>query len=84
MTWWAFTFPVGTCVTGSAALARRTGLAGYDALAAGLYLLLVAAWLVAAAGTVRGLVSGELLAGPRPAPAAPRPATGRTRSGAVR
>ncbi|MFI5686300.1 hypothetical protein [Streptomyces sp. NPDC051636] len=84
MTWWAFTFPVGTCVTGSAALARHTGLAVYDALTVGLYLLLVAAWLAAGVGTVRGLVSGELLAGPRPAPAAPRPATARTTSGAVR
>ncbi|WP_181808800.1 TDT family transporter, partial [Streptomyces shenzhenensis] len=26
MTWWAFTFPVGTCVTGAAALGRHTGL----------------------------------------------------------
>ncbi|MFF4397760.1 TDT family transporter [Streptomyces sp. NPDC001480] len=84
MTWWAFTFPVGTCVTGSAVLARHTGLAAYEALAVGLYALLVAAWLVAGAGTVRGLVSGRLLAGPRPAPVAPRPVTARTRSGVVR
>ncbi|MGW7404480.1 TDT family transporter [Streptomyces sp. NPDC054833] len=84
MTWWAFTFPVGTCVTGAAALARHTGLAVYGWLAVGLYAVLVAAWAAAACGTARGLVSGELLAGPRPAPAAPRPVTGRTTSGAVR
>ena len=84
MTWWAFTFPVGTCVTGAAALARHTGLAAYGALSAGLYAVLVAAWLAAAAGTVRGLLSGELPAAHRPAPAAPAPATGRTTSGAVR
>ncbi|MFG3021068.1 TDT family transporter [Streptomyces sp. NPDC048254] len=84
MTWWAFTFPVGTCVTGAAALGRHTGLAVYDWLAVGLYALLVAGWLAAAAGTVRGLVSGELLAGPRPAAVAPRPVTGRTTSGAAR
>ncbi|MGJ5750345.1 C4-dicarboxylate transporter/malic acid transport protein [Streptomyces puniciscabiei] len=84
MSWWAFTFPVGTCVTGAMALARHTGLAVYDALAVGLYALLAAAWAVAAAGTVRGLLSGELLAAPRSAPAAPRPVTGRTRSGAAR
>ncbi|MFJ3305667.1 TDT family transporter [Streptomyces sp. NPDC086549] len=84
MTWWAFTFPVGTCVTGSAALARHTGLAVYDWLAVALYGVLVAAWAVAFVGTARGLVSGELLAGPRPVPAAPRPVTVRTRSGAVR
>jgi len=65
MTWWAFTFPVGTCVTGSEALARRTGLAAFDAVAIGLYLLLVTAWAVAAVNTGRGLVSGKLLAAPR-------------------
>ncbi|MFF7371634.1 TDT family transporter [Streptomyces tricolor] len=84
LTWWAFTFPVGTCVTGAAALARHTGLAMYDALALGLYGVLVAAWVAAAWGTVRGLLSGALLAAPRPAPAAPPSGTGRTRSGAVR
>ncbi|MFJ8034952.1 MULTISPECIES: TDT family transporter [unclassified Streptomyces] len=84
MTWWAFTFPVGTCVTGAAALARHTGLTAYGALAAGLYAVLAAAWLAAASGTVRGLLSGALPAGLRPAPAAPAPVTGRTRSGAAR
>ncbi|MEU6588975.1 TDT family transporter [Streptomyces sp. NPDC046881] len=84
LTWWAFTFPVGTCVTGAAALARHTGLAVYDALSAGLYGVLVAAWLAAARGTVRGLLSGELLAAPRPAPVALRSGTGRTTSGAAR
>lgn len=84
MTWWAFTFPLGTCVTGAAALARHTGLAVYDGLAVGLYAVLAVAWSAAAAGTVRGLLSGELPAAPPPAPAAPRSGTGRTRSGAVR
>ncbi|MGW5633626.1 TDT family transporter [Streptomyces sp. NPDC003832] len=84
MTWWAFTFPVGTCVTGAEALARHTGLLVYDWLAVGLYALLVAAWLVAGAHTVRGVVSGSLLRAPRPAPGAPRPVTVRTTSGAVR
>jgi tellurite resistance protein TehA-like permease len=64
MTWWAFTFPVGTCVTGAEALGRHTGLVAYDGLAVALYAVLVAAWLTAAIHTVRGLVSGELLAGP--------------------
>ncbi|MFI6406555.1 TDT family transporter [Streptomyces sp. NPDC050548] len=84
MTWWAFTFPVGTCVTGAESLARHTGLAGYDGLAFVLYGVLVAAWASAAAHTARGLVSGELLAGPRPAPVALRPVTARTTSGADR
>lgn len=84
MTWWAFTFPVGTCVTGAEALARHTGLVVYDWLAVGLYVLLVAAWGTAALHTARGLLSGTLLAAPRPALAAPRPTTVRTRSGDVR
>ncbi|MGV9287013.1 TDT family transporter [Streptomyces sp. NPDC003719] len=79
MTWWSFTFPVGTCVTGAEALARHTGLAACEVLALVLYALLVAAWAVAAVHTGRGLVSGALLAGPRPAAGAPRPVTARTR-----
>ncbi|GAA2037167.1 TDT family transporter [Catenulispora yoronensis] len=55
LTWWAFTFPVGTCVTGAAGLWRHTGLTAYAALAAALYVLLVGAWAVTAARTA-GLV----------------------------
>lgn len=65
MTWWGFTFPVGTCVTGAAGLARHTGLAAFTWLAVALYVLLLAAWAVAGARTVRGLLSGALLAAPR-------------------
>ncbi|UXY18812.1 TDT family transporter [Streptomyces cynarae] len=79
MTWWAFTFPVGTCVTGAEALARRTGLAAFDGLAVGLYALLVAAWAVAAVRTGRGVVSGELLAAPGRVRVAPRSTRARTR-----
>ncbi|MFJ8061148.1 TDT family transporter [Streptomyces sp. NPDC096142] len=78
MTWWAFTFPVGTCVTGAESLAHHTGLAVYDGLALVLYGVLVAAWATAAVQTSRGLVSGALLAGPRPAPVALPPVTART------
>ncbi|MEU2430939.1 TDT family transporter [Streptomyces sp. NPDC007861] len=74
MTWWAFTFPVGTCVTGAAGLAAHTGLAALEWLAVGLYAFLVGAWAVAATRTLRGLVSGALLAAPR----APLPVTART------
>ncbi|MFI6154208.1 TDT family transporter [Kitasatospora sp. NPDC051170] len=62
MTWWAYTFPVGTCVTGASALARHTGFGGFTALATGLYVLLLAAWVAAASGTVSGLARGRLLA----------------------
>lgn len=82
MTWWAFTFPVGTCVTGAAALARHTGLVVYEGLAVGLYAVLVAAWAAAAVHTSRGLLSGALLAAPRTALVVHRPVTGRTTSGA--
>ncbi|WP_406292362.1 TDT family transporter [Streptomyces sp. NBC_00624] len=74
MTWWGFTFPVGTCVTGAAGLARHTGLTAFTWLAVALYVLLVSAWAVAGLRTLRGLVSGALLA----APQAPRPVTART------
>ncbi|MFF9120854.1 TDT family transporter [Streptomyces massasporeus] len=84
MTWWSFTFPVGTCVTGAEALARHTGLVAYAGPAVLLYAVLVTAWGTAVLGTVRGLLRGELLAAPRPVPAAPRPVTARTTSGAVR
>ncbi|MFJ7067315.1 TDT family transporter [Streptomyces sp. NPDC101115] len=78
MTFWAFTFPVGTCVTGAEGLAQHTGLAAFRWLAVGLFVLLVAAWLIAAGHTLRGLVSGSLLAGPGRATAEPRPVTART------
>ena len=78
MTWWAFTFPVGTCVTGAEGLARHTGLVVYDGLTVALYALLLAAWAVAAVHTVRGLVSGRLLAAPRRAPVELPPTTVRT------
>ncbi|MEU1018562.1 TDT family transporter [Streptomyces sp. NPDC005898] len=79
MTWWAFTFPVGTCVTGAEGLGGHTGLPVFDWLAAGLYTFLVAAWAVALALTARGVVTGELLAGPRRARRVPPPAKARTR-----
>ncbi|MEW1718922.1 C4-dicarboxylate ABC transporter [Streptomyces sp. NPDC093109] len=60
MTWWAFTFPVGTCVTGAAGLGRRTGLVALEWLAVALFAVLVATWAVAAWGTLRGLLHGAL------------------------
>ncbi|MET8578468.1 TDT family transporter [Streptomyces sp. NPDC005012] len=72
MTWWAFTFPVGTCVTGATALGLQTGLAVFDALAVLLFAALVTAWAAAAFHTVRGLLRGRLLAPPAP-PVGPAP-----------
>lgn len=67
MTWWAFTFPVGTCVTGAEGLAAHTHLPVFDVLAVTLYVALVAAWAVAALHTTRGVLNGRLLAPPTPA-----------------
>lgn len=54
-TWWAFTFPVGTCVTGASGLAAHTGLGAYRWVAAALYLFLALAWCAAVLGTFRGM-----------------------------
>ncbi|MFE7570172.1 TDT family transporter [Streptomyces sp. NPDC057539] len=75
MTWWAFTFPLGTCVTGAAGLGRHTGLVALEWLAVGLFALLVAAWSTAGWCTLRRVFSGALPA----APPVPLPATARTR-----
>lgn len=65
LTWWSFTFPVGTMVTGTSALAARvhSGLFGIGAVA--LYALLVVAWITVAARTARGGYTGALF---RPVP----------------
>ena len=62
MTWWAYTFPVGTCVTGAAGLWRLSGLDLFAVLAVALFALLLTAWAVVGVRTVRGLVSGALTA----------------------
>jgi tellurite resistance protein TehA-like permease len=54
LTWWSFTFPVGTCVTGASGLALHTGAAAFRWAAVALYLALVAAWAVVSARTARG------------------------------
>ncbi|WP_062303680.1 TDT family transporter [Demequina subtropica] len=69
LAFWAFTFPVGTLVTGASSLASHTGAAALDALAVGLFALLLAGWTVAATGTVRHLRGVR-----RPVPGVPRDA----------
>jgi C4-dicarboxylate transporter/malic acid transport protein len=51
LSWWSFTFPVGTVVLGSSALAARTGLGVLSWFAVGLYAALVVAWIVVLART---------------------------------
>jgi C4-dicarboxylate transporter/malic acid transport protein len=63
LTWWSFTFPVGTVVTGTSALAARMHLPALAWGALALYVVLVAAWATVAARTARGsLVRGHLFA----------------------
>ena len=71
LTWWSFTFPVGTCVTGTTALAAHTGADLLRTLATVLYIGLVLAWLVVISRTAHDTVRGRIFL---PAPTAPRPA----------
>jgi C4-dicarboxylate transporter/malic acid transport protein len=70
LTWWSFTFPVGTTVTGTSELAAHTGSIALAWIAVALFLLLIGAWLTAAANTLRGSLAGRLFL-----PATPVPAT---------
>lgn len=67
LTWWSFTFPLGTVVTGTSGLATRSGSGALSALAVLLYAMLVGAWAVVAVRTLRGARRGGLL---KPAPPA--------------
>ena len=60
LTWWSFTFPVGTTVTGTSALAVRVHSDLFAVAAVLLYVLLVTAWLVVAARTAAGSYRGHL------------------------
>ena len=64
LTWWSFTFPVGTVVTGTSGLAAVTGNDVLTGTAVALYVFLLAAWAVVAARTVHGVYRGHLLRGP--------------------
>jgi C4-dicarboxylate transporter/malic acid transport protein len=74
LTWWSFTFPVGTVVTGTSELALRTHVAALTSISVALYALLVCAWITVGTRMLHGIVSGRLFpSGARaivPAPAA--------------
>lgn len=72
LTWWSFTFPVGTCVTGTSALAARLHATALETVAVALYVLLVIAWAVVACRTARGSLRGTLFLPPAPLPAPAR------------
>ncbi|WP_354526974.1 TDT family transporter [Nakamurella sp. UYEF19] len=60
LTWWSFTFPIGTCVTGATALGNATGASAIHALAVGLYVVLLAAWGTVSAKTLGRSITGEI------------------------
>jgi len=60
MTWWSFTFPVGTVVTGTSALAAASGSTVLAVTAQVLFTGLVAAWLLVGTRTLIGLRDGSL------------------------
>jgi C4-dicarboxylate transporter/malic acid transport protein len=64
LTWWSFTFPVGTVVTGTSVLALATHAGFLRDASVALYALLIAAWLTAAIRTTRGALSGRLFLPP--------------------
>jgi C4-dicarboxylate transporter/malic acid transport protein len=61
LTWWSFTFPVGTCVTGTTGLALHTGAQLFRVGASVCYVGFVAAWLVVAVATAQGSLRGRLI-----------------------
>ena len=65
LTWWSFTFPIGTCVTGLTGLAAHTHLALFEWMAVTGYAVLVTAWIIVAARTFHGsILEGTLLQKP--------------------
>jgi C4-dicarboxylate transporter/malic acid transport protein len=60
LTWWSFTFPVGTCVTGASALGVAANASSVKWLAAALFAVLLLAWGTVATHTLRGSWSGHL------------------------
>jgi C4-dicarboxylate transporter/malic acid transport protein len=64
LTWWSFTFPVGTVVTGTSGLAAVTGLVFLQIAAGVLFVLLVLAWATVFVRTLHGVYAGRLLKAP--------------------
>jgi C4-dicarboxylate transporter/malic acid transport protein len=84
LTWWSFTFPVGTCVTATTTLALPTGSVALRVAAATWYAALVAAWLIVATRTAHASARGTLFLPPAAhTRAQPRPPVSTTKSGNV-
>jgi C4-dicarboxylate transporter/malic acid transport protein len=67
LSWWSFTFPVGTVVTGTSQLALHTDANFLTWASVGLYALLVGAWLIVATRTAHDSLRGRLFL-PAPTP----------------
>src|SRR5579875_3019155 len=65
LTFWSFTFPVGTCVTGASELALHTHLVEFKVVALALFALLLVGWSLAARGTAAGAWRGWLFLPPQ-------------------
>jgi len=72
LSWWSFTFPVGTFVTGSAGLAAVEGSMIFAVSAGAGFAALLAIWSLVALRTWRGVTGGTLLRPPVPAGAPAR------------
>jgi tellurite resistance protein TehA-like permease len=68
LTWWSFTFPVGTVVTGTSVLAAQTGAAALAWIAVLLFAALLCAWLITFTHTLRAAWSGAVFLPPTPTP----------------
>lgn len=64
LTWWSFTFPVGTYVTGTTQLALHTGLPAFRWAAVSAFLALITAWIVVGVRTAHNTLHGDLLKHP--------------------
>lgn len=68
LTWWSFTFPVGTVVTGTSVLSARIHADLFTVTSVVLYVLLVTAWITVAIRTHYGSYRGYLF---QPVPTPP-------------
>ncbi|MCB0914178.1 MAG: TDT family transporter [Actinobacteria bacterium] len=71
LTWWSFTFPVGTCVTGTSQLAKHTELVAFEVVAVAMYVGLLVAWVLVGLRTATDAVRGPLLTPPLVSPQPP-------------
>lgn len=69
LTWWSFTFPVGTVVTGTSALAHRSEATLFADIAVVLYAFLVVAWFTVFGKTAKNAFRGRIFLPPAQAAA---------------